>query len=84
MKKSSLILMLITMIFVLFLIASNLVLKEEYNKIDKQDPFWNLPGSFISHRIQYESQSLQNETKEFLDQSERPVKAGTGNLYFRF
>ncbi len=41
MKKSSLILLILAGLFVASLIGSDLVLKNEYDHIDKSDPFWN-------------------------------------------
>ncbi len=41
MKKSSLLLIILLGIFTLCLIGTNLILKAEYNRIDKTDPFWN-------------------------------------------
>lgn len=41
MKKSSLILLVVGFVFILCLVGSNLVLKNQYNQIDKGDPFWN-------------------------------------------
>src|ERR1700676_1940595 len=41
MKKSSLILIIIFGLFNICLVGSVLILKEQYNLIDKTDPFWN-------------------------------------------
>jgi hypothetical protein len=41
MKKSSLMLFILLGIFITGLIGTDLILKNEYNKIDKTDPFWN-------------------------------------------
>jgi hypothetical protein len=41
MKKSSLMLFILLGIFIICLIGTDLILKNEYNKIDKTDPFWN-------------------------------------------
>jgi hypothetical protein len=41
MKKSSLILLILAALFIASLIGSDLVLKNEYDRIDKSDPFWN-------------------------------------------
>ncbi len=41
MKKSSLLLIILLGIFILSLIGTDLILKTEYNRIDKTDPFWN-------------------------------------------
>jgi hypothetical protein len=43
MKKSSLILIVIFGLFIISLITSVLIFKNEYNHIDKTDPFWNYP-----------------------------------------
>ena len=41
MKKSSLLLTILAVLFIISLFASDLVLKKEYSTIDKSDPFWN-------------------------------------------
>ena len=41
MKKSSLLLTILAVLFIISLFASDLVLKKKYNTIDKSDPFWN-------------------------------------------
>lgn len=41
MKKSSLMLTILLGIFIVCLVGTDLILKNEYNKIDKTDPFWN-------------------------------------------
>jgi hypothetical protein len=41
MKKSSLLLLILLGLFIFSLVASDIVLKSQYNKIDKTDPFWN-------------------------------------------
>jgi hypothetical protein len=41
MKKSSLMLFVLLSIFIICLIGTDLILKAEYDKIDKTDPFWN-------------------------------------------
>jgi hypothetical protein len=41
MKKSSTILVVLFVLFTLSLLASNIILKDQYNRIDKTDPFWN-------------------------------------------
>jgi hypothetical protein len=41
MKKSSLFLTILAVLFILSLFASDLVLRKKYNTIDKSDPFWN-------------------------------------------
>ena len=41
MKKSSMILLILVALFLVSLIISDLVLKNQYNQIDKSDPFWN-------------------------------------------
>jgi hypothetical protein len=41
MKKSSLILLVLLGLFIISLFGSNIVLKNQYDKIDKTDPFWN-------------------------------------------
>jgi hypothetical protein len=41
MKKSSLILLILAGLFILCLIGSDLILKNQYDQIDKSDPFWN-------------------------------------------
>ena len=41
MKTSSLLLLILLGLFIFSLVASDLVLKSQYNKIDKTDPFWN-------------------------------------------
>jgi hypothetical protein len=55
MKKSSLILIILSFLFVGYLIASDIRLKFQYNQIDKSDPFWNytkiIKGSFHHLKI---------------------------------
>ncbi|HEV7424230.1 MAG TPA: hypothetical protein VGO21_03510 [Candidatus Paceibacterota bacterium] len=41
MKKSSILLLILLGLFIISLVGSDLVLKSQYNKIDKSDPFWN-------------------------------------------
>jgi hypothetical protein len=41
MKKSSLLLTILALLFIISLFASDLVLKKKYNTIDRSDPFWN-------------------------------------------
>ena len=41
MKKSSLILLILLGLFILCLVGSDLILKTQYDQIDKSDPFWN-------------------------------------------
>ncbi|HEY2350655.1 MAG TPA: hypothetical protein VGH64_16665 [Puia sp.] len=41
MKKSTLILLILSGLFVVSLFGSSFILKNEYNRIDRSDPFWN-------------------------------------------
>ncbi len=41
MKISSLLLFILLGLFIICLVSTDLILKNEYNKIDKTDPFWN-------------------------------------------
>src|SRR6202035_2378955 len=43
MKKSSLILIIIFGLFIVSLAGSVLIFKDQFNHIDKTDPFWNYP-----------------------------------------
>jgi hypothetical protein len=55
MKKSSLLLLILLGLFIISLVGSDLMLKKQYNKIDKSDPFWNYTkinkGSFHHLKI---------------------------------
>jgi hypothetical protein len=55
MKTSSLLLIILLCLFTISLIASDLILKSQYNKIDKTDPYWNYTklsrGSFHHLKI---------------------------------